>query len=157
MSAFPPIEELVPHADGMLLIARVVAEEGETVRGEAVVAADGVFFQPGRGMPAYVGFELMAQTISAYDGLRRRRNGKAPAIGFLLGCRAYRAARPFFAAGERLAIEVTSLLGDEGMASFDCRILGEDGAELATGVINVYRPPDPEAFLQAGHDGAQEG
>jgi predicted hotdog family 3-hydroxylacyl-ACP dehydratase len=149
MSAFPAIEELVPHADTMLLIDRVIASEGETVRSETTIRGDNIFFQAGRGVPAYVGFELMAQTISAYDGLKRRKNGKKPAIGFLLGCRKYNAARPFFAEGETLTIEATSLLGEEGMASFECRILDEDGGEVAAATINVFRPSDPETFLQA--------
>lgn len=149
MSAFPPIEDLVPHKDGMLLIDRIVAAEGETVRSETTIRSDCIFFQRGRGVPAYVGFEFMAQTISAYDGLKRRASGKPPAIGFLLGCRKYSAAKPFFADGETLIVEAVSLLGEEGMASFDCRILGGDGAELAAATINVYRPADPEAFLQS--------
>lgn len=149
MTAFPPIEDLVPHRDGMLLIDRVVGAEGETVRSEATIRPDNIFFQRGFGVPAYVGFELMAQTISAYDGLKRRRKGQTPAIGFLLGCRRYAAASKFFTEGQLLKVEVTSLLGEEGMASFECRILADDGSELANAVINVYRPTDPEAFLQA--------
>ncbi len=149
MSKFPPIEDLVPHKAGMLLIDKVVAAEGETVRSESTIRPSGIFFQRGRGMPAYVGFELMAQTISAYDGLRRHADGKAPAIGLLLGCRKYSAKRPFFVEGERLTIEATSLLNEDDMASFECRIMDADGGELANAVINVYRPTDPEAFLQA--------
>ncbi len=147
MSAFPPIEELIPHRTGMRLIDRVIAAEGELVRSEAIIRADHLFFQTG-GVPAYVGFELMAQTISAYDGLRRRRNGKPPAIGFLLGCRKYETTRQYFLRDETLTIEATSLLGEEGMASFECRILDAAGAELASAVINVYRPADPEGFLK---------
>jgi predicted hotdog family 3-hydroxylacyl-ACP dehydratase len=140
----------------MLLLDRVVASEGDTVRSEATIRENNIFFRAGHGVPAYVGFELMAQTISVYDGLRRRVSGKKPAIGLLLGCRKYFAARPFFREGERLTIQATSLLGEEGMASFNCRIIGADGAELASGVINVYRPPDPDAFMAGFDDGAQQ-
>jgi predicted hotdog family 3-hydroxylacyl-ACP dehydratase len=149
MSVYPPVDQLAPHAESMLLIDRVVAVEGEMVRSEATIRADNIFFQAGHGVPAYVGFELMAQTISAYDGLKRRANGKKPAIGLLLGCRKYAVARPFFSEGERLTIESISLLGEEGMASFDCRILDTAGDELATATINVYRPADAAAFMQA--------
>jgi predicted hotdog family 3-hydroxylacyl-ACP dehydratase len=149
MTEFPPITELVPHADGMLLIDSVLYAEGETVHGQSTIRSDSIFFQPGRGVPAYVGFEFMAQTISAYDGLRRRRDGKKPAIGFLLGCRSYSATRDFFAEGERLTIEATSLLDGDGMASFDCRILAEGGDVVASAVINVYRPADPDAATLA--------
>ena len=149
MTSFPPIEELLPHADGMLLIDRIVGAHDKTVQSETTVRADNIFYRQGHGLPAYVGFELMAQTISAYDGLRRHANGEKPVMGFLLGCRKYETARPFFAEGETLRIEATSLLGDEGMASFECRIAGADGTQLASAVINVYRPADPHAFLQA--------
>lgn len=147
MNDFPPVTELVQHADSMLLIDRIVFAEGDKACSESTVRADNIFFQRGRGVPAYVGFELMAQTISAYDGLKRIRNGKKPSIGFLLGCRRYAAARPFFFEGERVTTEAISLLGEEGMASFECRILDAAGAELASATINVYRPEDPEAFL----------
>lgn len=149
MTTFPPVDQLVPHTDTMLLIDRIVAVEGEMVRSEATIRSDGIFFQVDHGMPAYVGFELMAQTISAYDGLKRRASGKKPAIGLLLGCRKYAAARPYFLQDECVTIESISLLGEEGMASFDCRILDTAGAELATATINVYRPADPDAFMQA--------
>lgn len=149
MSAFPPIEDLLLHADTMLLIDRIVASEGETVRSETTIRADNIFFQPGRGVPAYVGFEFMAQTISAYDGLNRHASGQKPTMGFLLGCRKYNAARPFFTEGETLTIQATSLLGEEGMLSFECLILDAQGGELASASISVYRPADAEAFLQA--------
>jgi predicted hotdog family 3-hydroxylacyl-ACP dehydratase len=149
MNDLPPVSELVPHANGMLLLDRVTSAEAETVRSETTIRRDNIFFQAGRGVPAYVGFEFMAQTISAYDGLKRRSRGETPAIGFLLGCRRYVSAQASFTEGQTLQIEVKSLLGEEGMASFDCRITGEDGDELASAAINVYRPSDPEAFLQA--------
>lgn len=147
MSTYPPIHDLVPHTQGMLLIDRVIKSDGELVVSEITIRPDNIFFQSGRGVPAYVGFEFMAQTISAYDGLKRHANGKKPAIGLLLGCRKYSAARPFFVEGETVTIESQSLLGEEGMASFSCRILDAEGGELANAVINVYRPADPEAFL----------
>jgi predicted hotdog family 3-hydroxylacyl-ACP dehydratase len=149
MNAFPPISDLVPHADGMLLIDRVLEADGDRVLSEATIRGDSIFFERGRGVPAYVGFELMAQTISAYDGLKRHARGKKPAIGLLLGCRKYTAHRPFFVEGERVRVEVKSLLGEEGMASFECAIFEAEGGEFARAVLNVYRPADAEAFLKA--------
>jgi predicted hotdog family 3-hydroxylacyl-ACP dehydratase len=145
----PPASELVPHEAEMRLIDRVLSERDEMVRAETMIRADNIFFHPGHGVPAYVGFELMAQTISAYDGLRRRRNGLPPAIGFLIGCRRYETDRAYFREGERLTIEATSLLGEDGMASFDCRILDDQGGVAASGVINVYRPRQGESFPAA--------
>lgn len=148
MSGFPHIEELIAHVGRMRLIDRIVAEEDQIVRSETTIRGDNIFFQRGHGLPAYVGFEFMAQTISAFDGLRRRRQGKRPVIGFLVGCRRYNAMRAYFRDGETVTTEVKSLLGEEGMASFDCRILDAEGGELASGIINVYRPPDGELGAQ---------
>jgi predicted hotdog family 3-hydroxylacyl-ACP dehydratase len=136
----------VPHKVGMLLIDRVVAREGELVRSETTIRADSIFFQPGRGVPSYVGFELMAQTISAADGLDRRARGEGPVIGFLLGCRKYNVTRPFFADGETVTTEAKALIG---LSSYDCKIFDAQGEVLASASINVFRPDDPEAFLQA--------
>lgn len=146
MSAFPPVGELVKHKDELLLLDRIVAAEGDMVRSETTIRADNVFFQPGRGVPSYVGFELMAQTISAADGIERRARGEGPVIGFLLGCRKYNVERPFFTDGETVQTEVKSLIG---LSSYDCKIFDATGGVLASASINVYRPDDPEAFLQA--------
>lgn len=146
MSVFPPVAELVQHKDSMLLLDRVVAAEGDMVRSETTIRNDSIFFQPGRGVPAYVGFELMAQTISAADGLDRRARGLGPVMGFLLGCRKYNVTRPFFVDGETVATEAKSLIG---LSSYDCKIFDAQGEVLASATINVFRPDDPEAFLQA--------
>lgn len=146
MSAFPPVGELVKHKNELLLLDRVVAAEGDTVRSETTIRANNVFCVPGRGVPSYVGFELMAQTISAADGLDRRGRGEEPVMGFLLGCRKYTASRPFFANGETVTTEAKALIG---LSSYDCKIFDVQGEVLASASINVFRPEDPEAFLQA--------
>lgn len=146
MSAFPPVGELVKHKNELLLLDRVVAAEGDTVRSETTIRANNVFYVPGRGVPSYVGFELMAQTISAADGLDRRGRGEEPVMGFLLGCRKYTASRPFFANGETVTTEAKALIG---LSSYDCKIFDVQGEVLASASINVFRPEDPEAFLQA--------
>jgi predicted hotdog family 3-hydroxylacyl-ACP dehydratase len=146
MSTFPPVGELVKHKDELLLLDRIVAAEGDVVRSETTIRQDNIFFQAGRGVPSYVGFELMAQTISAADGLDRRARGEGPVIGFLLGCRKYNVTRPFFADGETVTTEAKALIG---LSSYDCKIFDAQGEVLASASINVFRPDDPEAFLQA--------
>ncbi len=146
MSAFPPVGELVKHKDELLLLDRILAVEGEMMRSETTIRADNVFFQAGRGVPSYVGFELMAQTISAFDGWKRRARGEGPVIGFLLGCRKYEVARPFFFDGETVTTETVSLVG---MSSFNCKIFDAQSEVLASATVNVFVTDDAEAFLQA--------
>jgi len=131
----------------MLLIDRMTRCDAQRVTAQAVVREDGLFYMAGRGLPGYVGFEMMAQVVSAFDGWRRRALGEAPAIGFLLGCRKYRVAVEWFAAGDVLEIEAVSLIEEGEMRSFDCRITGSGGNVLASGVLSVYRPSDAEAFF----------
>jgi predicted hotdog family 3-hydroxylacyl-ACP dehydratase len=144
---FPPLDLLIPHQGGMRLISRVIEEADDLIVAEAVIAADSLFYVPGRGVPAYVGFEMMAQTISAHDGLRRWRSAKQPTIGFLLGCRRYVVDREWFVEGDRLRISAETVLGEGEMRSFQCRIVAPDGAEAATGLLNVFQPANPAAFI----------
>ncbi len=142
MNAWPAIETLVPHTGPMLLIDTVLSHAPDRVSVEVVIRKSQLFFRPGFGVPAYVGLEMMAQAVCAWDSLKRRHGGQAPAMGFLLGCRRYKTARPHFRERECLRIEAISLMGGAAMGSFECRILDESGLELASGVISAYRPTD---------------
>lgn len=148
MEEFPHLDELIPQSGPMRLIDRVISEGADSVCIAALIRSTNIFYEPSRGVPAYVGVEYMAQAISAYDGLERWRRGLPPTIGYLLGCRRYSTTRRYFHEGETLLIEVTSLLGEGALASFDCHIKDADGQKMASGVINVYRPSDPQKFLE---------
>lgn len=146
-----PAELCTPHRAPMLLIDTMLSAEGEIARSEVTIRRDHIFFQSGRGVPAYVGFEFMAQTINAFDGWRRIERGKEPTIGFLLGCRTYKSELAFFAEGESFVTEVRSLLKnpEDEMVSFECRIFNAAGDVVASAIVNAFRPEDPDAFLKA--------
>lgn len=144
---FPTIDHLVPHKAPMLLVDAIVAEEGEMTRAEHTVTADNLFLVPGKGVPAYVAFEMMAQGICATDGLRRFRRGQGPELGFLLGCRKFAATRSWLQPGEVLTLESTCLIDGE-TSSYQCRVLDADGTEIATATVNVFQPEDMAAYLE---------
>ena len=106
----------------MRLIDRVIAVSETHALAEAVIGPDHPFIVAEEGVPAYVGLEMMAQTIAAVDGLIRRNSGKPPKIGFLLGCRRYRADRSYFRLGESLRISADLVFTDGAMFSFECQI-----------------------------------
>jgi predicted hotdog family 3-hydroxylacyl-ACP dehydratase len=145
-----PLDELIAHRAPMCLLDRMLHVTDREARAEAVVRADNPLFVPGRGLPAYVGLEMMAQAIAAIDGMKRKIEKLPPKIGFLLGCRRYSASRAEFAEGERLSIAANMVFGDNAMFAFECRIDGEDGSELAKANMSVYAPADPNAFLKGG-------
>jgi predicted hotdog family 3-hydroxylacyl-ACP dehydratase len=134
------------HRGQMLLIDRLIEVDEDHALGEVVISRQSAFFRSGRGVPAYVGIEYMAQTVAAFDGARRMVAQAPPAVGFLLGTRRYRSNVPFFSDGARLQIEVTMVFNENGMASFECAIRSDGGVD-ASASLNVYRPENGQFAL----------
>ena len=141
------IAELLPHQAPMLLLDKLLDYQGARVRCETRVGArHGLLLDPQGKLPAWVGLELMAQTIAAWAGMRGRERGEPVRIGMLLGSRQYQSLVPSFEAGERLVIEAECLLEDGGMASFECRILRGD-LPCADARLSTYLPSDEELLV----------
>lgn len=145
-----PLDDLIAHRAPMRFLDRMIKVTDKDAVAEAVVRADNPLFVPGRGLPAYVGLEMMAQAIAAIDGMKRKMENLPPKIGFLLGCRRYSAHCANFEEDKRLNIVATMVFGDNAMFAFECRIDDEDGTELAKANMSVYAPADPLAFLKDG-------
>lgn len=144
------IAELLPHQAPMLLLDRLLDYQGARVRCETRVGARHELLLDEQGkLPAWVGLELMAQTIAAWAGMRGRERGAPVRIGMLLGSRQYQSQVPSFEAGERLVIEAECLLEDGGMASFECRILRGD-LPCAEARLSTYLPSDEELLTLLG-------
>lgn len=110
------------------------------------VREDGLFSNPEREVPAWVGIEYMAQTVAAYSGYWRRCHGEAVQLGFLLGTRHYECSAGSFPCGAPLRVFAEKLMeGANGMSVFDCRIEGEGIS--ASAKLNVLLPKDAEQFL----------
>jgi predicted hotdog family 3-hydroxylacyl-ACP dehydratase len=142
----PHIDEFVVHRPPMRLLDRIVSVTDTDASAELVVRSDNPFFETERGIPAYVGLEMMAQAIAVIDGAQRRNSGLPAKLGFLLGCRRYSARCESFPLGARLIVTVNKVFGEGEMLAFDCRIDDEQG-EAATANIKVYAPANPQDFL----------
>ena len=136
-----PIGELLPHGAAMTLIDRLVSYDTARSVATAVVTESNPFFD-GAGVPAWTGLEYMAQTIAAHAGLAARLRGERPAVGFLLGTRAYSSRVSAFPIGATLTIEVAPQAVDAGFAAFDCSIAME--RVVATAVVSTYVPSAAE-------------
>jgi predicted hotdog family 3-hydroxylacyl-ACP dehydratase len=131
----------------MLLVDRLIADDAELIRVEVTVRRETLFVTD-EGMPAWVGIELMAQTVAGWAGLRRRELNEPVRLGFLLGTRRYECSRPFFPLGARLEIEAhEELVGENGLAVFSCRIFLE-GEVVASASLNAFQPPNVDEYLQ---------
>ena len=142
-----PIAELIPHAADMILIDEVVSFGAEDIETRLTVRPGGLFNQADGSLPAWVGIELMAQSIAAYAGCQARQAGLPVELGFLLGTRKYECNVECFPLGAELHIQASRTLQDDnGMGVFECR-LGGPGIEVFAR-LNVFRPPQVASYLQ---------
>jgi len=136
-----PVAELLPHGREAIVIDAIV--EHSAIRSIAVahVSERSVYWQDS-GVPAWAGIEYMAQTIAAHAGLEARARGEPPAIGFVIGTRAYSTSVEEFPNGSRLTVTVEPELIDAGFAAFRCTIAMD--RPVATAVVTTYRPSTAE-------------
>ncbi|MFC4274486.1 beta-ketoacyl-ACP synthase [Achromobacter aloeverae] len=142
-----PVAELLPHTGAAVLLDAVLACDEETLRASATVRRHDAYGDDAGELPPWLGLELMAQAVGAWAGCQARRAGEPMQLGFLLGTRRYDCRVPAFTPGMALTITVERSFQDTaGMGVFLCEI--HHGAEcLAQARLNVYRPPDPGAFI----------
>jgi len=141
-----PLAELLPHAGDMILIEQVLAFDEEQIETRLSVKAGGLFNREDGSLPAWVGIELMAQSVAAYAGCRARLEGRAVALGFLLGTRKFECNVEHFPLGAQLHIHaLRSLEDDNGMGVFECHLTGP-GIQ-ASARLNVFSPPQADTYL----------
>jgi predicted hotdog family 3-hydroxylacyl-ACP dehydratase len=147
-NSFPPIEVLIPHRGTMLLLDRVVDFRDEMAIAEYTPRREAWYVDAAGDMPAWIGIELMAQTVAALVALSKQREGLPLKMGVLLGSRRYRASAACFASGRALRIRAEMRLRDPGgMGAYECAI-ESGGKALATAMLKVYEPDDFNLFVQ---------
>ncbi len=152
MSCRWPIAELLPHAGDMILIDEVLNYGAEEVHTRLKVRAEGLFNQHDGSLPAWIGIELMAQSVAAYAGCQARQAGEPVQLGFLLGTRNFQCNVDRFPAGAELQIKaLRSLQDDNGMGVFECQLDGPGIQAIAR--LNVFCPPQIASYL---HEQPQE-
>lgn len=134
-----PVVDLLPHRPPMVLLDRIEGWEDRRLAAVVGIRGDSPFFQPDRGVPAYIGIEYMAQSCAAYAGLEAVNAGCPVRIGYLLGTRRYLCKVLWFAPGQQLKVEISELFRDRVIGVFDCRIICE-GREMAAAQLTVYQP-----------------
>ena len=99
------------------------------------------------GLPAWIGVEIMAQSVAAFAGCHARQAGQPVELGFLLGTRSYQCNVEAFPAGADLRVRAhRSLQDDNGMGVFECHLEGP--GIHAEARLNVFRPPEVASYLQ---------
>jgi predicted hotdog family 3-hydroxylacyl-ACP dehydratase len=105
------LQTLIPHRGKMMLLSRVIEYDLEgSIRAEYDITEHCLFYDPATGgVPAWTGFEFMAQAISALSGIRDRERGQKPKIGFILGVSSMKIEIPFFAPGSPVEVRMNEL------------------------------------------------
>ena len=146
-----PLAELLPHAGDMIFIDQVLSFDEEQIHTRMTVKPGGLFSREDGSLPAWVGIELMAQTVAAFAGCRAREEGRAVELGFLLGSRKFECNVDHFPVGSELTLHGRrSLEDDNGMGVFECQI---DAPGIhASARLNVFKPPKAAHYLDPSRE-----
>lgn len=147
-SPIPVIAELIAHRGAMLLLDYIVTVTESSMHASAQVNSSAWYSNEHGNMPAWIGLELMAQTIAAFVGWEARHQLAPVKKGVLLGSRNFQSNVSEFLASEPLEITATLVFrAENGLGTFNCEIK-KDQTILATATLNVYEPANFEQFMQ---------
>ncbi|MFP3043199.1 3-hydroxylacyl-ACP dehydratase [Treponema primitia] len=141
---------LLPHKGKMFLLSRILAYDTSkrTLRAEYDITRDCLFYDPELGgVPAWVSFEFMAQSISSLSGLVSRERGEPPKLGCILSVSNMEIKRPLLKAGTTVCIDVNKDCMVEGVFSFDCTV-SLDGTEAVAAKLMVMDVDDLSIFTK---------
>lgn len=149
------MEELLPHRPPMVLIDEIESFEPEarTLWARFTVTKAQVFFLAGEngegGVPNWAAIEYMAQTAAALAGCHDRMLApdRPARPGLLLGTRRLELGLERFEEGRVYRVRAVNAFSDSDAASFECAIFDEAGKEVASAILNAYRPPNLKDFL----------
>ena len=144
-----PIAEVIPHKGAMVLLDEILGWDNNQLCAMVVIRRT-MPMADDRGLPAWVGVELMAQATAALGGCQARQKQRPVKIGFLTGTRRYTVNCSYFPLGARLEIRVLQTLqGENGLSVFECELAGtgEFNTIAARASINIFQPDDPEQFI----------
>ena len=107
-----PIEKnelinLLPHKGRMFLLDRAVDVDFDeySITTQVDVTEQSMFYDETLGgIPSYVTFEYMAQSISALSGIDNRRRGLPPKVGVILSVSDFKTAVPVLKAGTTVTV-----------------------------------------------------
>jgi len=135
---------VVPHRGRMLLLSRVKRynTKERTIEAEFNITRDCLFYDSAvGGVPAWVGFECIAQAVSALSGIQGRENGAAPKMGFILSVSAMRIGLPFFSIGSVVEIKAKEIDRVDLVSTYEGEIFLE-GGKVLEGKLTVMEAND---------------
>lgn len=143
------VSELVPHKGKMLLLDRVMdySLEEISISTEIDISKTSMFYDENLGgVPAWIAFEYMAQSISALSGIYGRTKGEKPKVGFIMSVTSFKSDVPAFKVGDVVTVKVRQTIRMDMAVTFDGTV-SVGGKQVITATLNTVEVPDPKAAL----------
>ena len=143
------VSELVPHKGKMLLLDRVRDYDlkENSITTEIDIARDNMFYEEELGgVPVWVAFEYMAQSVSALSGIHGRAKGEKPKTGFIMSVSGFKADVPVFKEGETVVVNVLENIRMDKAVTFEGSAT-VNGTLAVTAKLNTVEVDDPKSSL----------
>jgi len=144
------VESLVPHAGKMFLLDRIVEYDLEEIYivTQVDVSEKSMFYcEELGGVPSYVAFEYMAQSISALSGIHGRYCGKSPKEGFIMSVSNCKAELSAFKPGDVVEIRVKQSMRMDMAVTFDC-MASMGGKTVVTATLSTVEVEDAKSIIE---------
>ena len=143
------VSELVPHKGKMLLLDRVRDYDlkENSITTEIDIARDNMFYEDELGgVPVWVAFEYIAQSVSALSGICGRAKGEKPKTGFIMSVSGFKADVPVFKEGETVVVNVLENIRMDKAVTFEGSAT-VNGTLAVTAKLNTVEVDDPKSSL----------
>ena len=147
------LSSLLPHKGKMLLLSRLREYDTRerTLTAEYDISGDCIFYDPELdGIPSWVSFEFMAQSISVLSGLAGRETGQLPKIGVILSVSNMELKLPLLKAGTTAIIHIQENCKIDLVYTFDCNVMLGD-TPAASAKLTVMDVDDMSQWEQDQH------
>lgn len=124
---------LIPHRGDMMLLDRINKYDMQEkyIEAEYDITEECLFYDKKHsGVPAWAGFEFVAQAISAFIGIRNRENGLPSKEGYILGVSQMEINIPFYKNGSTVKIKSRELENVHPVYVFQGEVLVDDKEAL---------------------------
>ena len=145
---------LLPHKGKMFLLSRVISYDikSYSITTEYDIKKECIFYEPENdGVPCWVAFELMAQSISAMSGIAHHIRGDSPLPGVILSVVGFDSSVSYFKNNTTVRISVSQDFIDEAtrVSRYICRLYTspDDETPSVTANLSVMEVQNVSAFF----------
>lgn len=146
--------KLVPHKDKMFLLTRVISYdlEKKSIEAQFEISDKCIFYnQQNDGIPSWVSFELMAQSISALTGIEDKLMNRTPKAGCILSVMNYSSSIDFIKNGTTVNIKAVEDFADVQSNVYKYKCIVSDSADkekkLTESEITVMKVENMESLF----------